>query len=130
MPGRLVALDLPPGDAFVAALDEAWASGDAVLPLDPYAPRRVKDAMRRALGVDQPIDEDIALVIATSGSTGEPKGAQLSKAALDASARATMRRIGSGETDHWLSCLPWHHIGGLQVLRRREEQLQGSFLLR
>lgn len=118
MPARLVALDLPPDDAFVVALDEVWSAGDAVLPLDPYAPPAVRDAMSAALGVGGPIDDDVALVIATSGSTGQPKGAQLTRAALDASARATMQRLGTRPDDHWLSCLPWHHIGGLQVLLR------------
>ena len=70
--------------------------------------------MRPDLGVD----DGVALVIATSGSTGEPKGVELSHDALAASARATMARIGATEDDRWLSCLPWHHIGGLQVLLR------------
>jgi O-succinylbenzoic acid--CoA ligase len=64
------------------------------------------------------VDADVALVIPTSGSTGEPKGAQLSHAALAASARATHARIGLEPGDHWLSCLPWQHIGGIQVMLR------------
>jgi o-succinylbenzoate---CoA ligase len=115
---RLVALALPPGDAFVAALESAWERGDAVLPIDPAAPRAVTDKLIAAMRVDEPIDPDVALVIATSGSTGEPKGAQLTHAALAASARATHARIGLEPGDHWLSCLPWQHIGGLQVLLR------------
>ena len=116
----------------MAALDAAWERDDAVLPIDPRAPRPAVDAIVGALrphalvaadgtrgcdaGVD--VDDDVALVIATSGSTGVPKGAQLSRAALEASARATMRRIGLRDDDRWLSCLPWQHIGGLQVLLR------------
>jgi O-succinylbenzoic acid--CoA ligase len=42
----------------------------------------------------------------------------LSHAALEASARATMARLGVEPGDRWLSCLPWHHIAGLQVLLR------------
>jgi len=67
---------------------------------------------------DAGVDDDVALVIATSGSTGDAKGAELSHAALDASADATMNRIGLRDDDRWLACLPWHHIGGLQVLLR------------
>jgi O-succinylbenzoic acid--CoA ligase len=70
--------------------------------------------MRPELGVD----DDVALVITTSGSTGPPKGAELSRPALEASARGTMARIGRRADDCWLACLPWHHIGGLQVLLR------------
>jgi len=39
-----------------------------------------------ALRVDEPIDDEIALVVATSGTTGVPKGALLTCAALAASA--------------------------------------------
>jgi O-succinylbenzoic acid--CoA ligase len=120
-PGLLRGLDLPPGEAFVGALDAAWERGDAVLPLDPAAPAAVTEQLRAAMRPDDPdapVDAGIALVIATSGSTGEPKGAQLSHAALQASARATHARIGREPDDRWLSCLPWQHIGGLQVLLR------------
>jgi O-succinylbenzoic acid--CoA ligase len=117
-PGRLRGLDLPPGEAFIAALDAAWEHGDAVLPLDPAAPRAVTDRLLAAMRPEEPVDAGVALVIATSGSTGEPKGAQLSHAALAASARATHARIGREPDDRWLSCLPWQHIGGLQVLLR------------
>ena len=58
------------------------------------------------------------MVIATSGSTGPPKGAELSAAALLASARAALRRIGARPGDRWLCCLPPSHVSGLQVLVR------------
>lgn len=115
---RLISLALPPGEQFVAALDEAWADGHAVLPVDPFAPTEVSDRLMTAMRLDEPAGDGVALVIATSGSTGEPKGAQLSHAALDASIDAVHDRIGRFADDVWLSCLPWHHIGGLQVMLR------------
>jgi O-succinylbenzoic acid--CoA ligase len=115
---RLVALALPPGEQFMAALDEAWARGDAVMPVDPSAPPAVVDQLLAVMRPDEPVDDDVALVIPTSGSTGEPKGAQLTHAALEASARATHARIGLEPGDRWLSCLPWQHIGGIQVMLR------------
>lgn len=132
---RLVGLALPPGPRFVDELDRAWAQGDAVLPLDPAAPAASRAAAVAALrphvlveptgATELPdgaeVDDGVALVIATSGSTGEPKGAQLSHAALEASARATAARIGARSDDRWLACLPWHHIGGLQVLLRARQ---------
>jgi O-succinylbenzoic acid--CoA ligase len=115
---RLVALALPPGEEFIAALDAAWRAGDAVLPLDPASPPEVRSRLLASMAPDQPVDTDVALVIATSGSTGEPKGAQLTHPALEASARATHARIGLEDDDRWLSCLPWQHIGGIQVMLR------------
>lgn len=115
---RLIALDLPPGDAFIRGLDQAWAAGDAVLPIDPTASAAAVEELLAAMALSEPVDDGVALVIATSGSTGEPKGAQLTHAALEASIRACHDRIGREADDVWLSCLPWHHIGGLQVMLR------------
>jgi O-succinylbenzoic acid--CoA ligase len=115
---RLRALDARPGSTFAAALDEAWAAGDAVLPLDPAAGPTARDAVLEAMRPDLPVDPGTALVITTSGSTGTPKGVVLSHAALKASARSSAERIGVAADDVWLSCLPWHHIAGLQVLLR------------
>jgi O-succinylbenzoic acid--CoA ligase len=115
---RLVALALPPGEEFISALDAAWQRGDAVLPLDPAAPSAVTAQLLEVMQPDLPVDDEVSLVIPTSGSTGSPKGAQLTRAALDASARATHARIGLATDDRWLSCLPWQHIGGIQVMLR------------
>ncbi len=56
------------------------------------------------------------MVVSTSGTTGVPKGAMLTAAALTASAEATHRRLsGPGR---WLLALPAYHVAGLQVLVR------------
>ena len=57
-----------------------------------------------------------AVVIATSGSTGEPKLVALSGAALRASARATEARLGG--PGRWLLALPAEHVAGIQVIVR------------
>jgi o-succinylbenzoate---CoA ligase len=67
---------------------------------------------------DAAIADDTAVVIATSGSTGEAKAAELSAAALTASAAASLRRIGAGPGERWLCCLPTFHIAGIGVLVR------------
>ena len=65
------------------------------------------------------VEEGDALVVATSGSTGERKGVVLTHAAVAASARATSARIGADPArDRWLACLPLGHIGGLSVVAR------------
>lgn len=54
--------------------------------------------------------------ITTSGSTGEPKPVLLSHAAMLASARASLERLGG--PGGWLSAMPATGVGGLQVLVR------------
>jgi O-succinylbenzoic acid--CoA ligase len=69
-----------------------------------------------ALRVGEAIDDDVALVVTTSGTTGAPKGALLTADALSASAAATHDRLGG--PGHWLLALPPYHIAGVQVLVR------------
>ncbi|PWB55863.1 MAG: 2-succinylbenzoate--CoA ligase [Nitrosomonadales bacterium] len=61
------------------------------------------------------------LLIATSGSTGEPKQVMLSAASLEASVRASRSRIPLAPGDIWLNCLPLQHIGGLAIFYRCAE---------
>jgi O-succinylbenzoic acid--CoA ligase len=129
----LVALDLPAGQAFVDALQRIWDQGDAMLPLDPRLPRpavdQLLDRLRPSTVVDEdgshpradgrPVRDGDALVVATSGTIGEPKGAVLTHAAVQASARASSRRLEVDPgRDRWVACLPLAHIGGLSVVTR------------
>ncbi|WP_020425424.1 o-succinylbenzoate--CoA ligase, partial [Mycobacterium avium] len=77
---------------------------------------RESATLRAGLRVGEPVDDDVALVAATSGTTGAPKGAMLTAAALRASATATHERLGGPGS--WLLALPAHHIAGVQVLVR------------
>ena len=107
------------GPSFVAALLDAWDRGDAVLPLDPRLPDRAATALATALRVDDPVDDGDAVVVPTSGTTGEPKGVVLTHDALQASAAVTSARLEvDPQRDTWLSCLPLAHIGGLSVVVR------------
>ncbi|MGE2714292.1 o-succinylbenzoate--CoA ligase [Mycolicibacterium litorale] len=89
--------------------------GPALLPT-PAADPDEGARLSGALGVGAPIDDDVAVVVPTSGTTGTPKGAMLTAAALAASAEATHTRLGGA--GRWLLALPAHHIAGLQVLVR------------
>lgn len=99
---------------FAARLAAALDGGPALLPLQD-GPERLTAELRPELG----IDEQTAVVIGTSGSTGAPKGVTLTAPALRHSARATHDRLGG--PGHWLLALPVHHIAGLQVLVRAAE---------
>jgi O-succinylbenzoic acid--CoA ligase len=93
------------------ALEGALSGHDSAL-----LPLPVGATVPSALGVGTDIDDDVALVVTTSGTTGAPKGALLTAAALRASASATQHRLdGPGR---WLLALPPYHIAGLQVLVR------------
>ena len=72
--------------------------------------------MTSSLGVGEEIDDDVAIVVSTSGTTGGPKGAMLTAPALIASASATHDRLGGPGS--WLLALPAYHVAGLQVLVR------------
>jgi O-succinylbenzoic acid--CoA ligase len=105
--------------SFVDALRRAWDDGDAVLPVDPRLPAAARDALLDAMRIDEPVEEGDAVVVATSGSTGEPKGVVLTHEAVRASAMASSARLHvDPATDRWLSVLPLAHVGGLSVITR------------
>jgi o-succinylbenzoate---CoA ligase len=131
---ELVALDLPGGTGFVDALRAIWDTGDAAAPIDPRLPLIARKAMLDALrptrivgsdgeqhalpdGVE--VQDGDALVVATSGTSGLPKGVVLTHDAVTASAQVTSSRLGVDPDRHtWLACLPLAHIGGLSVVTR------------
>jgi len=67
------------------------------------------------------VPSQIALVVSTSGSTGNAKEVGLSAAALLASARATNNFFSSKAGQTWSLLLPLTHIAGINVLMRSLE---------
>ncbi len=61
---------------------------------------------------------DAAAVMFTSGTTGTPRAAVLTRGALLASARASEANLGWQPDDRWLMCMPIAHVGGLSILTR------------
>jgi o-succinylbenzoate---CoA ligase len=116
---RLVVLEATRDPGFVDGLRRAWDDGDAVFPLDARLPGPAADALLAAIEPDRPVEDGDALVVATSGTTGEPQGVVLTHDAVLASALATSARLGvDPATDTWLACLPLAHVGGLSVVTR------------
>ena len=64
------------------------------------------------------IDKSIAMVVSTSGSTGEAKSVAISSAALIASINACHKYLGATPGDSWSLLLPTNHIAGLNVIIR------------
>lgn len=131
-PALRAAVGLEPdhlSDLLAAALE---GGGPALMPVPAGTPdarvRELLGAMRPSsvltpegespLEGGLPASPGTALVVTTSGSTGAPKGVELSAAALLASARASVARIGARPGDSWLCVLPAGHISGLQVMLR------------
>ncbi|MDR2252969.1 MAG: AMP-binding protein [Bifidobacteriaceae bacterium] len=68
------------------------------------------------LGAPTELPEGTALAVPTSGSTGPPRWAALSAAAVTASARISAERLGGPGS--WLLALPTTGIAGLNVVAR------------
>lgn len=130
-PGELVAVVLGPGDIWRELIAYAWSRRAAIMPvhhrLPPSAvqsllerakPRAIFDGTWWPRDGARLLDPDIGIVMATSGTEGEPKLAALSREALDAATRTSNRRLGATPQDSWLACLPFAHIGGLLTLLR------------
>jgi O-succinylbenzoic acid--CoA ligase len=62
--------------------------------------------------------DDIAVIIATSGSSGAPRGVMLGNRAVQASAAAVNAKLDLAAGDCWLNCLPLYHVGGLSIVYR------------
>jgi long-chain acyl-CoA synthetase len=126
--GDTVALLLPNGWGFVAALWGALKLGATAAPLNPLLGTREREGILAHLGpaviIDEVREEEAvwgnadgkapALILYTSGSTGRPKGAVLSHAALgkanESWAGPVMRLT---QRDVVLAALPLAHSFGL-----------------
>ena len=127
----VVAVALPAPQAADVIL-QAWEAGEAVLPLDPTMPapelRNVIDRLRPTRLLDstgkhelsdgEPTATGVAAIVRTSGTTGDPRGVELTFNGLRASALAVSSAMDVRRSDRWLCCLPVHYVAGLAILAR------------
>lgn len=113
-------------------IEGVWAEGDALLPLDPaltepelaalvarFRPHVLLDGSSETRLPDPaPVGPGTALVIASSGTSGPPKGVMLGHAALGAAVVLTNQALEARPGDRWLCCLPLNHIAGVMTLLR------------
>ena len=98
-----------------AAVERMLAGGRAVapVPIDPQAAASTMAMLRP----DEPLAEpDAGLIVGTSGSTGQPKGVVLSRAAIRSGVAATHHRRGGPGT--WTLAVPAHYVAGIMVIAR------------
>ncbi len=115
------------GIPFVA-VHPRWTDREVAVVLDDAKPRCLfGDAEVDSLMVGTSIWTDSAseicgaaplAILYTSGTSGTPKGAILSRSAFVSSAYGSAENLGFFEDDRWLLCLPLCHIGGLSIVIR------------
>jgi len=116
-PDSILSVDEPQREEIDGVVPEGQAGGQQIA----------------AASVGTPVGpEETALLVFTSGTTGEPKGVRLTPRNLGASAIASAFRLGVAPADRWLCCLPMYHMGGLApairtVLYGTELAIQPTF---
>jgi O-succinylbenzoic acid--CoA ligase len=131
--GELVAYALPPGFHWLDIIAAHDRSGASFLPVDVRLSDREQ---RRLIELARPSvlvrpDEEIVLadaapadpdrawaVVATSGTSGAPRLAELPRSAVGAAVAASLDMLDASAFDPWVACLTPAHIGGLLVYLR------------
>jgi acyl-CoA synthetase (AMP-forming)/AMP-acid ligase II len=129
----LIAIEMVPTPAAILAYVGALQAGHAVMPLpqaEPEAARHLEQRFRphaswRRIGDrwkllfhenPAPLHPDLALLLQTSGSTGQGRGVRLSSGAVKANAEAIAEYLQIGPRDRAALILPLHYSYGLSVL--------------
>ena len=130
---ELVAIDVPHASESINILRRVWDEGNAALIIDQRLPQSAKETLLRDIGAHcvndghvvirlasraEPMRDDDAIVVATSGTSGLVKGVVHTHLSLRTASYASSAALGAGAASHWLACLPLAHIGGFGVVSR------------
>lgn len=113
---------VPPGpgglEVLLPALTRALdGSGPAIALVPAAGTGPYRDAIRAAVRPGEPVPSEVAVVVSTSGSSGDPAGVLLPGAALLAASASFAARVAVPR-HRWVAALPLHHAGGLMVAVR------------
>ena len=106
-PGVLVSFDASSSPATIVELVAVHMAGAVAVPRGP-----------QAIDGSAPVEATAYVVVATSGSSGRPRGVILTKSNIAAATEASHRRLSNRAADRWLLTLPLFHIGALSVVWR------------
>jgi o-succinylbenzoate---CoA ligase len=154
--GARVALTGQPSVELAVAIHALVGAGAVIVPLHPRSTAAERAGILERVRPQRVLDEDelaslwreaahgpaaarrdpreagpggALAIVFTSGTSGAPKGAVLSRAAFAASARASAENLGSFAGDRWLACMPLCHVGGLSILTRCLRQRSAVILV-
>jgi O-succinylbenzoic acid--CoA ligase len=118
-----------------AAIASVWGiprAGGIAVPLDPRldvaAAAKLAESLGATIGWPPAADPGQAeperspglpaLIVATSGTSGRPRGVELTAGNIEAAAAASRIHLGTRDSDVWLLAMPLHHVAGLAILWR------------
>jgi O-succinylbenzoic acid--CoA ligase len=133
-PGDRVGIALPPGRPFVVAAHGCLLLRAPAMPVDLRLGERERAELLSGAEVlvagplseddgapfeiAEPGEDELALVVHTSGTTRTPRPVELTFGNLAAHVRAAGAVLGSDPDERWLCVMPLAHVGGLLMLVR------------